>query len=126
MYAKLINGEPVEAPPGTPQEVLNALGYKELVYTDAPDVEDGYQAVEWWDERAEKIVQSWWILPVPAPPKPEDMIAQDNIPADEYFQIGETMFLSTGAIAKGQTIRPGINCTQVDLINALNTLKEVT
>lgn len=122
MYAKLINGEPVEAPPGTPQEVLIALGYKELVYTDKPTVEDGYQAVEWWDDRAEEIVQSWWILPVPAPPKPEDMITQDNIPANEYFQIGNAIFLSTEAIAKGQTIRPGTNCIESDFATALNAV----
>lgn len=51
-----------------------------------------------------------------------DMIADANIPTNTYFMIGNTLYLSTAAIAQGETIVPGTNCTQTNLAAALNAL----
>lgn len=70
-YGKLIGGNLVIAPrhvayngmtvynPGT--DVLTALGYLPVVFTEPPTVEPGYVAVEGWTEDAGSIVQTWTV-----------------------------------------------------------------
>ena len=68
-YVKLIDGEIVFAPNpikvnnyyiGNPSgEIYKSQGYKELEYTDPPEVEDGYEAISGWEELEDKIVQIW-------------------------------------------------------------------
>lgn len=55
-------------------------------------------------------------------PTEDDMIANANIAANKFFMIGNTLYLSTAAIAQGATIVPGTNCNKVSLADALNTL----
>lgn len=52
----------------------------------------------------------------------EDMIANVNIAANKYFLIGGNLYLSTSAIAVGETIKPGTNCTATNMADALNAL----
>ena len=52
----------------------------------------------------------------------DDMIANANIDSGKYFMVGNTLYLSTAAIAQGETIVPGTNCTLTNLAEALNTL----
>ena len=72
-YAKLIDGEIQFAPNpilvdgnyigNPPAEVLEADGWKEVIYTDPPTVEPGYVAVPGWQEEDDEIVQVWNIEP---------------------------------------------------------------
>ena len=76
-YAKLIDNQPVYAPNpihiGTrwrvnpPGSVYVAEGYKPVRYTDAPEVETGYEAVPGWREDEDKIVQTWEVVETPEP-----------------------------------------------------------
>ena len=52
----------------------------------------------------------------------DDMVANANIPSGKYFSVGNKLFLSTSAIAAGETITPGTNCTSTDLATALNAI----
>lgn len=54
----------------------------------------------------------------------EPMVSSKNIPCGEYFSAGEHLYLSTAAIAAGETIEDGVNCQTVELADALNELKE--
>ena len=76
-YAKLINNTLSPAPNpihiGTrwrvnpPGSVYEAEGYKPVRYTDAPEVEPGYEAVPGWTETEDEIVQMWEIVETPEP-----------------------------------------------------------
>ena len=55
-------------------------------------------------------------------PTEDDMVANDNIAANTFFMVGNTLYFSTEAIATGTTITPGSNCTQMSLADALNQL----
>lgn len=55
-------------------------------------------------------------------PTEDDMIANDNIAANKFFMVGNTLYYSTQAISTGTTIVPGSNCTQLSLADALNQL----
>lgn len=71
-YAKLIDDEIVYAPRKlrgpkytiynpTPEQLLE-FGYKPVRYTEPPETEPGYIAVEGWTETADEIVQTWTII----------------------------------------------------------------
>ena len=72
-YAKLIDSELVFAPRklrggentvyNPPAALLEAEGYKPVVYTEAPAVEEGCRAVCGWTETADKILQTWTAVP---------------------------------------------------------------
>ena len=72
-YAKLIDNNLVYAPRrviyqgmriyNPPAEVLLALGYKPVQYTDPPEVPAGYHLEESWTEDQEKITQVWSLVP---------------------------------------------------------------
>ena len=53
-----------------------------------------------------------------------DMIADSNIASGEFFMVGNSLYISTSAIAQGETIRVGTNCNQINLATALNNLAE--
>lgn len=71
-YAKLINNFPVYAPNpilhngsyigNPPGSVYEANGYKPVHFTDAPETDIGYEAVEGWTETETEIVQTWEIV----------------------------------------------------------------
>jgi hypothetical protein len=52
----------------------------------------------------------------------DDMIADAPIASGKYFFVGNTLYLSTAAIAAGATLTPGTNCVQTTLAEALNNL----
>jgi hypothetical protein len=52
----------------------------------------------------------------------DDMIADAPIASGQYFFVGNTLYLSTAAIAAGATLTPGTNCVQTTLAEALNNL----
>lgn len=70
-YAKLIDDNIYYAPRKVNYEdkiiynptddIILELGYKEVEYTDQPIVEEGYIAVEGWEELEDKIKQIWTI-----------------------------------------------------------------
>ena len=74
-YAKLIEGWPVFAPRmvkyngykiyNPPEEILIALGYKPVQFTEPPEVPEGYFLVESWTETEDKIIQVFNVLPIP-------------------------------------------------------------
>ena len=85
-YGKLINGELILAPRKlvgeetttynpTP-EMLESAGYKPVVYTNPPVVEEGYVAVAGWVEENDEIVETWQVVEAP-----------DEIEADEAMNI---------------------------------------
>lgn len=55
-------------------------------------------------------------------PTEDDMIVNANIASGKYFLVGNALYLSTTAIAAGETIKPGTNCTATNLAAALNAL----
>lgn len=85
-YAKLIDGELILAPNpidyngnyigNPPAEIYEAAGYKPVVFTDPPTVEEGYIAVPGWQDEGFEIVQVWHIEETP-----------DEIDADEAMEI---------------------------------------
>ena len=52
----------------------------------------------------------------------DDMTASAPIASGAYFQVGNTLYLATAAIATGETITPGTNCTITTIADALNAL----
>ena len=57
--------------------------------------------------------------------KPDaDFIADANIQSGKYFSVGNGLYISTQAIAQGETITPGTNCTAVSLADALNQINQ--
>lgn len=86
MKAKFIDGAITFAPKtivynntkyihGAPNDVLTALGYKELTYTQAPEVEQGYHAVPHWEEKETTIEQVWEIVE-DSPKTNEEIVAE--------------------------------------------------
>lgn len=71
MYGTLINGILRLAPKkviyedklifNPPDAVYEALGYYPVIYTDAPEAEEGYMPVSHWEEQDGAIVQVWEI-----------------------------------------------------------------
>ena len=51
-----------------------------------------------------------------------DMVADANIASGKYFMVGNSLYISTAAIASGEAIVPGTNCTLTNLAEALNAL----
>lgn len=57
--------------------------------------------------------------------KPDNnFIADANIQSGKYFSVGNGLYISTQAIAQGETIIPGTNCTAVSLADALNAINQ--
>lgn len=52
----------------------------------------------------------------------DDMVANSNIENGKYFTVNNKLYISTSAIAQGEQIVVGTNCTQTDLATALNAL----
>jgi len=50
------------------------------------------------------------------------IIAENNISGGKYFTAGGRLYQSTGTITKGETISPGVNCTEISVADALNAL----
>ena len=50
------------------------------------------------------------------------MKALSNIQSGKYFSAAGRLFKATAAIASGDTIEPGTNCTQTSIVEALNLL----
>lgn len=70
MYAMLINGHPVknddniELPDGRivtnpDSELLESLGYKEVIETDEPDYKSGFYYAYHYEETDDKIIKVW-------------------------------------------------------------------
>lgn len=57
-----------------------------------------------------------------AKPSEDDMVANANIVSGKFFMIGNRLMLSTTAIAQGETIIPGTNCSEISLADALNQI----
>jgi len=55
-------------------------------------------------------------------PTDDDMTADTQIASGKYFLIGGALYKSTTVIPAGDTIRPGTNCVQTNLAEALNAL----
>lgn len=55
-------------------------------------------------------------------PTEDDFTANANIASGKFFMVGNDLYLSTAAIAIGETISPGTNCTKLSLAQALNQL----
>ena len=78
MYAKL-NGSSLQMAPkrvtyeghiifNPCADVLSALGYKPVVYTDPPEAVEGMIPVSTWEETETGIVQVWKEEKIPEPP----------------------------------------------------------
>lgn len=52
----------------------------------------------------------------------DDMTASAPIASGAYFQVGNALYQATAAIATGETITPGTNCTITTIADALNAL----
>ena len=93
----------------TPQEITTLLGTNH-VWADVGPVEVTYPA----DTKLfiEKLTQ----------PTEDDMTADHAIASGTFFQLGNTLYLATAAIAAGATITPGTNATKLSLADALNQL----
>ena len=93
----------------TPQEVKTLLGQNN-VWADTGDTDVTYRAdPKLYIQRLAGTTE-------------DDMIANANIPADQYFSVGNRLFKSISAIAAGETIVPGTNCSPTDLATVLNTI----
>ena len=55
-------------------------------------------------------------------PSEDDMVANANIASGKFFMVGNRLFISTVAIAQGETIVVGTNCSEVSLADALNQI----
>jgi hypothetical protein len=93
----------------SPSQLSTLLGQNN-VWADTGDVEVTYRA----DTKLyiEKLTQ----------PTEDDMIANNNIEANKFFMLGNSLYYSTAAIAVGTSIIPGNNCTKLSLADALNNL----
>lgn len=93
----------------TPQEVLSVLGTNHIS-TDADSVDVVYRAdIALYIENLTK-------------PGDDDMVANNAITSGKFFMVNNRLFLSTASIAKGATITPGTNATELSLSDALNSL----
>lgn len=91
----------------TPQEVDTLLG-NNTIYADTGDVTVTYRADP--------------TLFASKGQTEDDMTADAAIASGAYFQIGNTLYKATAAIATGETIVPGTNCTVTNIAEALNLL----
>ena len=93
----------------TPQEVRTFLGTNNI-FSDCSSVEVEYRA----DTKLyiEKLTM----------PTEDDMVANQAIASGKFFMIGNSLFLSTAAIANGAQIIEGTNATRLSLADALNAL----
>lgn len=83
-----------------------------MLYEDATDVPGLHSYVE-----TDIPIEDW--------EEPEEpMVSSKNIESGVYFNAGNNLYLSTAAIAAGETIEDGVNCQTVELADALNELKE--
>ena len=81
-YAKLENGRVSYAPNpilhnglwygNPPAAVLEAEGYKPVIYTEPPEVDPGFVAVPEWEDTQTGIIRTWAIKPEP------DEISEDR------------------------------------------------
>lgn len=93
----------------TPVQVKTLLGYNNI-WTDSGTVEVQYRAnIGLYIQKIIGVTE-------------DDMVANQNIAANQYFFVGETLYLSTSAISAGQTIIVGTNCIKTNLADALNAL----
>ena len=92
------------------QNILNTLLGTNNIWADAGDV-----AVEYCADTKLYIEEL-------TKPEEYDMIADQAIASGQFFMIGNSLYLSTTAIAAGGTITPGTNATQLSLADALNQL----
>lgn len=90
-----------------PMEVLTALG-ENIFSADCGDVSVTYRADP--------------TLFASKGQTEDDMTANAPIAIGKYFQIGNTLYRATAAIATGETIAPEINCVVTNLAEALNLL----
>lgn len=90
--------------------ILTTLYGTNNIWADTGDVEVTYPA----DTKLfiEKLTQ----------PTEDDMTADHAISAGTFFQLGNTLYLATAAIAAGAIITPGTNATKLSLADALNQL----
>lgn len=100
-YAKLIDGEPELAV--MPLKVggrdvwtndPRPYGYKELILTPAPPVEDGYVAeYDGWTETETQIVRKWAVVPLP-PIEPTDV----EIVMDAVAELSEVVSTTSESV----------------------------
>ena len=93
----------------TPQQVSTLLG-ENNIWADTGEVSVVYRADT--QRYIQKLTGS----------TEEDMVANVNIASGKYFMVGGNLYLSTSAIAAGETIKPGTNCTATNMADALNAL----
>jgi len=94
MYGKLIDGNVVFAARDqiydnvkykpAPAWVLEALGYKEVIYTDAPECPEGKKLESGWTEKEKTIEQTWTI--VDYNPTPAEQCANLRYWFDNYYR----------------------------------------
>ena len=77
----------------------------------------GQEAVPAWDEYEDILRWHWSEAPQKTPAY--EMIAADNIVKDDYFFIGEDLYIATDTIPKGIRIRENANCIKMDLADGL-------
>ena len=95
----------------TPQQLTTLLGQNNI-WADTGDISVTYRA----DTKLfiQRLTQ----------PTEDDMTANANIASGTFFMVGNNLYLSTTAIASGETIVPGTNCTALSLADALNQLNQ--
>lgn len=93
----------------TPTEITSLLGYN-AVWSDAGNTDVVYKAdTKLYIEQLTK-------------PTEDDMVTNTAIQSGKFFMVSNRLFLSTATIASGDTIKPGTNCTELSLADALNNL----
>lgn len=91
----------------TPTQVKTLLGYNNISSTGTVDV----------------IYHADTKLYIDSLTEPDsDMVADMNIESGKYFIVNNHLYLSTTAIAQGETIVVGSNCQETNLADALNAL----
>lgn len=55
-------------------------------------------------------------------PDESDMVASTTYAANSFFTIGGTLYRATTAIATGETIQPGVNCTATTVADQLTAI----
>ena len=126
-YAKLVDGEPELAV--MPLKVggrdvwtsdPRPYGYKELILTPAPPVEDGYVAeYDGWTETETQIVRRWRLVQLDRPK------AEDNIAKDAYFQCFGRWYHALCVIVRGEEIIEGYNAEAVELTDVINQINQI-
>ena len=49
-------------------------------------------------------------------------VAEENIAKDEYFEMGNELYVATSAISAGAAAVPGTNCDPTTVAEGLNTV----